>query len=338
MKPTTDIRRAAEALNRSIEARSEDLAHPGYDQLEAYVDGRLDAVACEIVETHVEDCPACAEDLADLTAMQASLPGAGQTTAPVNPWKRVAQIAAVVVAAAGVWLLMRPSATPATTPEAQAAAGTVVVPPQTQSAPAQGASVLTAEERAVVERAVAAGRIELPAVVRDLSARPGTLLGGTAPLAPLMPLTPMGTAVLSGTPKFSWRGVTEAQGYTVAVFDGQFNEVARSERVTGTSWTPSKPLPRSATLAWQVTAHTGTKDILAPVPPQPEARFLIVDEATAAILLEEQTRLKDQPLAMGVLFARAGLMSDASRELTRAVQQGDSAEQAKALLASLNQR
>lgn len=340
MKSIADIRRAAEALNRATEARPDDLAHPGYDELEAYVDGRLDSVEREIIQTHVEDCTACAEDLSDLTAVRESMPRKGQdVAASSNTWKRIAQIAAVVVAAAGVWLLMRQVAQPAVGPApqvAQTAPSTNEAVGATAPAPMQAAaSLLTADEREVVDRALAAGRVELPATVRALSAPVGTLLGASVPVAPLMPLTPMGTAVLSGTPQFSWRGVTEAQGYTVAVFDGQFNEVARSERVTGTSWTPSKPLPRGATFAWQVTAHMGTREILAPEPPQPEARFLILDEAAAKTLNEQQTRLKDQPLVLGVLLARAGLVSDASRELTRAAQQNDTADRAKALLASL---
>ena len=337
MNTHSDIRRAAEALSRATEAGPDDLVHPGYDELEAYVDGQLDAVAREIVDTHVGSCRTCAEDLADLQAMKAALPAAhvSETSSASNvtmPWVRVAQIAAAIVVVAGGALAMRQwiQANRVSTPETAAIAAAIVV----VAAGATGAG-LTADERAFVDGVLTARALVVPAVVRGLAAPVGTLLGASAPAATLSPLTPTATAVASATPQFTWRGVPGAQGYTVAVFDGSFNEVARSPRQTGTSWTPSAPLPRGAVLAWQITAHLSGRDVLAPEPPQPEARFLVVDEETAKTLEEQETRLQDQPLALGVLLARAGLVSDAARELSRAAAQPDLAEQASALIKTL---
>lgn len=141
--------------------------------------------------------------------------------------------------------------------------------------------------------------------------------------------------MLSTTPEFSWRSVEGATSYSVAVFDEQFNQVAQADGITSTSWVPSKALPRGVTLAWQVTAHLPQQDVLAPAPPQPEARFVVVDAATAALMADQQTRLADQPLARGVLLAKAGLFADATRELNRALAQPDTAARAKTLLGSL---
>ena len=70
-----------------------------------------------------------------------------------------------------------------------------------------------------------------------------------------------------------------ASRYQVAIFDARFEEVARSEAITGTEWTPARPLPRGVTLSWQLTATTARGAVQAPVPPAPEARFRVADAA-----------------------------------------------------------
>jgi len=150
-------------------------------------------------------------------------------------------------------------------------------------------------------------------------------------------LGPIGTAVRSASPAFSWRAVEGATAYTVAVYDDRFNEVARSPQVTTTSWKPTAALPRGVALAWQLTAHLSDHDVIAPKPPQPEARFLVVTDAAAAAVAAEEARLTAEPIALGIVLANAGLVADAERVLSRAAadSSADTASRAQALLASL---
>lgn len=358
MKANTDIRRAASALDQAITARPGDVDHPGYEQLEALVDGRLDDADREIVETHAELCEVCRQDVDDMVrerdAMRA--PASAPVFAPTRVGRafpmRALQIAAVLLAVVGVAMFARqfgqnvagdlqvpgtdatsPPGTDATSPPGSAATSAANAPAVTaSSAPADA---LTADERALVDRVLASGSLEMPAAVRSLTAPVGTLLGVSREALSLEPLSPVGTAVLSVTPRFSWTAVAGATSYSVAVYDEQFREVVRSPLVTGASWTPTVVLSRGATLAWQVTAHFPTHDVLAPQPPQPEARFVVADAATDAAIAAQQARLSDQPLALGVLLAKAGLFLDATRELQRAAAQPDTADRANALLASL---
>ena len=346
MKANTDILRAASALDRAIAARPGDVDHPGYEQLEALVDGRLDDADREIVETHAELCEVCRQDVGDMIrerdAMRApaSAPASAPVFAPTRVGRafpmRALQIAAVLLAVVGVAMFARQFG--------QNVAGDLQVPgPDATSAmntptattPSTPVDALTADERALVDRVLASGSLEMPAAVRSLTAPVGTLLGVSREALSLEPLSPVGTAVLSVTPRFSWTAVAGATSYSVAVYDEQFKEVVRSPLVTGASWTPTVVLSRGATLAWQVTAHFPTHDVLAPQPPQPEARFVVADAATDAAIAAQQARLSDQPLALGVLLAKAGLFLDATRELQRAAAQSDTADRANALLASL---
>ena len=329
MNPSTDTRRASEALHRAVAAEPDDFLHPGYEQLEALVDGRLDDADREVVETHIELCAICAEDVADISSVRDDIkivtPG---QTGRSRAWIRVAQIAAVLIAAVAIIFVVRQRNTPATVARGPET-------PAPVASPTTPASKLTFDERALVDRVLAAGALEIPAATVALAPRTGTLLGAAPTTVTLTVMSPIGTAVVSPLPEFSWRALTGAVSYSVSVFDDQFNQVAQSARVTTTTWTPTKPLPRAKTLAWQVTAHLPGRDVLAPAPPQPEARFAVVDEVTATTIAEQQVRLSEQPLVLGVLLAKAGLFADASRELTRAVAQADTAERAKVLLAGL---
>jgi hypothetical protein len=79
----------------------------------------------------------------------------------------------------------------------------------------------------------------------------------------------------------------------------------------------------------------GGSVVIAPAPPRPEARFIVLDAAAAARLADLRARLSDQPIALGVLLANAGLVDDASREFDRAAATPSTADLAAKLRASL---
>ena len=330
------IRRANRALEDALAGDS--LEHPGYEAIEAYVDGKLDLAEKARIEQLAALSPQVAEDIADLDAVRRSI---GDRTAPLAgahgreggrvrrniQWAGVAAAAAAGFVAA-VWIGTRSEPASAPAPKTQASAA--VAAPASMFA----GSNLSNEERATVENAVASGKLNVPASVLALNTRRGTLLGAAESRNPFNPLTPTATAVLSTRPSFEWSD-GHADHYTIAVFDDTFTEVARGANVTGTSWTPSIDLPRGGTYRWQVTAHRASGDITIPVPPQPEARFSIVDAQTAETVRGQRDRLSNLPLALGVLMADAGLLNEARAELQRAMEVPATAEAAKILLESI---
>lgn len=340
MKPNIDIRRAADALERATQAQPGDLDHVAYEELEAFVDGRLGVNDREVVQAHLDVCATCAEDVADLSAVRDAMQVQVPIVSTGRGSRRWMQIAAAVIAVIAIGALVRQRFGPGGAPDLQVQRADSTTKPAGPEGPAlqpASAASLSAEEQALIDRVLAKGALEMPADVRALGAPVGTLLGPAASTSKLTPIGPTGTAVLSATPEFSWRALTGATSYSVAVYDERFTEVVRSEQVTTTAWTPSKPLPRGASLAWQVTAHTPAGDVLAPTPPQPEARFVVVPDATATTIASQRSRLADRPLELGVLLASAGLFTDAERQLTRAANDASAATaaQAKSLLASL---
>jgi hypothetical protein len=245
-------------------------------------------------------------------------------SAPKNTWKYLVVTAASIAAMLIVAILVRKPEQPN--------------PTEVASVPSASprAAGLSNEEQALVAAASATGRVDVPATVRALAGSVGQLLGSSRSSAAMQPMTPSGTLVANGTPQLSWKPVAGAVSYRVAVFDENFRELTSSGSITSTSWTPSRPLPVNATIAWQVTAHLSNgSDVLAPAPPQPEARFSVVDAQAAAKIAEWRSRLADQPIALGILLANAGLIDDAAREFDRAAAQPSQADLAAKLRASL---
>ncbi|MGE4068721.1 MAG: zf-HC2 domain-containing protein [Vicinamibacterales bacterium] len=338
-------RRAAAALERALRS-ADPLDHPGYERLEALVDGRLDDVEREIVEGHLDGCAACVQDVADLRAIQADIRWGGKTApkddirwggtggrAPALPWRAVAAAAGIAATIFLAVMVSRRGGTdvpPAPDTVAVETGGSVA-----EAVPPPAPDPLSAADRAFVDQAAADGRLNIPGDVLALAGRTGTLLGTGARADAPGRFAPSGTAVVETRPAFSWPAVPGAQAYSVTVVDQDFNEVTASGRVDGTAWTPGNDLPRGSTLTWQVTAYLDGREVIAPAPPAPEARFAVLDARAAATVDELRRRLAGDPLALGILLAREGAVDAAARQLERAAESPADADTARALLADL---
>lgn len=332
MSDHRDERDVGRVLSAALAATPDDFEHPAHDQLSALVDGRLHEADREWVETHLELCRVCAEDVADLAEMRASVRHAGDVAfVPSRPWLKPAIGFGAVAAGLALVVWLGGRRTDPVTP-----AGQIASAPATPDVPAPAVSPATAEEQALVARALASGRIELPADASLLRGQVGTLLGPGAAAAPLTPAAPVATMVSGARPRFAWTALPNATGYTVAVFDDRFNQVAQSGPLSGLSWSPGSDLPRGRVLAWQVTAHAPGGDVVSPAPPQPEARFVVLSSADAAAVQAQRERLAHDPLALGLVLAKAGLFDEARVSLERALTDARySADAVRALLQQL---
>jgi len=127
-------------------------------------------------------------------------------------------------------------------------------------------------------------------------------------------IAPIGKVVFSDRPTFRWSPLRGATGYVVEVYDQAFNLVATSPELTNSSWAvPS--LPRGTVYTWQVKAIKDGQEITSPRPPAPQARFRIVDQAKANELLKARRMYSSSHLALGLLYAEAGLLEEAEQEL-----------------------
>lgn len=195
---------------------------------------------------------------------------------------------------------------------------------------------LAPETAQAVRLALERQRVEAPASLAAITENAGTLMSGASDGIAFKLISPIGTAVQSARPVFRWQPLAGATSYVVKVFDASFNRVAMSEPLTATTWTPSQPLAVGAIYSWQVTAAKDGGETTSPAPPAPQARFKVIESARLAELRHAEQSYPDSHLLRGVLYARAGLLDDAERELQALLKANPANEAARKLLASVH--
>jgi predicted anti-sigma-YlaC factor YlaD len=198
-----------------------------------------------------------------------------------------------------------------------------------------GLASLNPTDRRAVERALQTQRIEAPALLASVSGGAETLRGGGGQGVSFPVLGPVGTAVITDRPTFRWRALSGASSYVVSVFDRDFRKVAASAPQADTEWTVALPLARGQVYSWHVSASWEGREVTSPEQPAPEAKFVVLDGAKAEELSRAGQVYKDSHLTMGTLYARAGLLDEAERELQSALRENPGSKVARKLLLSV---
>jgi len=178
-----------------------------------------------------------------------------------------------------------------------------------------GLEAFPAEMRQPISEALLAGALKRPAALGDLASGRGALKGEPAKGAPFKLLSPGRTVMSEDRPVFRWTPLDGASNYQVQVGDLNGNEAANSGPLaaTITQWTPAKPLKRGMVYTWIVTATVNGEEITAPAPSEAEMRFKVLGKKE----MGELAALKKQPsshLALGIFYAREGMVAEAERE------------------------
>jgi anti-sigma factor RsiW len=169
----------------------------------------------------------------------------------------------------------------------------------------------------------------------ELGGNDGALMSGQQVEQGFAVLSPIAEVVESDRPTIRWRALAGATGYTVKIFDQDFNLVAQSPVLTATTFKATTSLPRGSVYSWQVTAVKDGQEIKAPRPPAPQAKFKVLDAARAAELRRVRQTQPASHLALGVLYARAGLLAEAERELRTLLQANPQSGAVRQLLADV---
>lgn len=196
-----------------------------------------------------------------------------------------------------------------------------------------GAENLSPAARNSIKQSIQTGRISAPTYA--LGGSGGVLMGGNNSESgvPFGLETPIGKVIKENQPILRWKALKDAESYSVAVVDEKFNVVAESGKLATTSWKPSKPLPRGANYSWQVTAtKTDGTETVSPSSPAPQARFRVIEQN----FFDEISRLEKSAnrshLALGVLYAKAGLKREARAEFEKLVKKNPNSPIAQQLL------
>ncbi len=167
----------------------------------------------------------------------------------------------------------------------------------------------------IVAQARSSGRLEVAPAIAALSRSKEQPLGDLIQGSGFSLTHPVNEASISDRPRFSWSVLFGADNYRVNIYDENFGKVAESPEISSTSWTPSQALDPSHTYSWTVTARIGKREIREPVPPSPEARFKVLSPSQASQLREAAQKYPNDHLLLAALYAKAGAIDDARREL-----------------------
>ena len=319
-------------------------ALPDYEEMAALLDGSLDAAQAAATHARLAASPAAAAAFADLQRFRDEVaalppkwhgpeyfPGAANpaetaelpAVRKIVPFPRlgraswIAAAAAVVLLSAGWWL----------------AAG--VHPAKTRFLWADAdLSRLPDDLRRSVERAARTGTVDTPPTLAELSAPREILAGSPPPTTSLRLLAPVGVVVPEERPALQWTPVPEATGYVVYLADAEERTPALRQEVPAgvTAWTPPAALAGGTTYEWQVEARCGNESLArAPRPPEPEARFRVLDAPRAAELTEVERLYPQNALILGTAYARAGLMREAEQQFEALAQRYPESGAAKRL-------
>jgi len=297
--PTNDrLLEATKALVRELDPRRDE--HPPLESvLTQYAEGKLSVAERRDVESHLEICAICREDVADMRSMAAVL----EKPRRWNAMLLTAAAAAVVVMATTL-LLRRETETPRP-----------VAPPitTTRSAPIERPAGYARTEWDTLVRNARGGELpSMPIVLQSIREAPEIIRGSSGQESQIRPA---GVALRTARPEFRWPERKDATS-TVILFRGE-EEVMRSGALKTSRWVPPRDLPRGVTYSWQVDIEQDERLEILPHPPAPAAKFFILEFETLAEIESAERLHPHDDLLLGLLTARAGLDAEARAHLRR---------------------
>ncbi len=318
--------------------------HLAYEQMEAYVDCTLSPGRMDDVRAHVSVCQTCAQEVLDLEDFRRQMqhPAATPVVRPelrqrrVLPLRQAAAVAALGLAGLLIYLWQTrggPSRNNVDVARVARGNGPVRID-DSQVAPE--IATLPPQARLAVAKAIERRELDFPTEVAGLRGQAQTLLGSSDGGARFAVLAPVGEVVIEARPNFRWQPLKGATSYAVAIFDAELHEAQSSPTLYATQWQPAQALQRGHIYQWQVTAKMkdGTT-VISPRPPSAEARIQILQQPQAAELERFRQAHADAHLVLGVLYAQAGMLTDAETELAKVPSDDPRHDTAQTLLESV---
>ena len=333
----------SERLVEALAPPAEEEFHLSLAELQRYAGGALDEADRTILESHLEDCSACrraAEALANAKPVAVS-----PEPEWLRFWHRPALAWAATVAVALVlvlgWRLWHGANSGGEQVSQKSGIDTEVIVRLVDGGheitldkhgTLAGLEALDPAAKNAVQEVLTNAELAKPQVLSELSSPAIRLMGPTDSTRTFALISPSGTVVADEQPTLRWEALSGATDYTVEVFDSQFRKVARSSAQQKTEWRVLAPLHRGATYFWQVTASKGAQQITVPSAPAPKAEFKVLDSQTVDDLQKARNLAPSSHLALGILYARAGMRLDAERELEALVRENQQSPLAAKLL------
>jgi predicted anti-sigma-YlaC factor YlaD len=166
-----------------------------------------------------------------------------------------------------------------------------------------------------IRDALLSQEIRKPESLNEIASEQGAARGNNDRKSPFKLLRPGRDVIAEDQPVFEWQAVEGASNFEVQIADSRGREVANSRRLpaSATQWSPATPLKRGVIYSWAVSAIVSGQTVTSPAPTAPEMKFKIL-EASKMRQLEQLRGRGFSHLALGVFYAREGMLVEAERE------------------------
>ncbi|MGI8839032.1 MAG: hypothetical protein ACR2H4_20700 [Pyrinomonadaceae bacterium] len=178
-------------------------------------------------------------------------------------------------------------------------------------------------------------RIETPDILSSLGGQDSTLRGSSNRGHSFRLLYPARRVLIEDRPVFKWETLAGATSYRVYVLDSKNSEVIKSEELipAETQWTAKTPLRRGEVFSWVVTAVVDGREVVSPAASAPEMKFALLSIKDVQEL--NQLKRTRSHLALGVFYARVGLLREAEREFQQLAKLNPQSQLPRKLLRSV---
>jgi hypothetical protein len=313
----------------------------GYENLVAWMEGDIDPLRRHELAESIGNSPADAAELANLLQFREQmneLPAHDYSTSvlPRSQWNLGRLLPLAAGLAAGCALLWWISAGHRAGDDvAFVDHGQRLVVRRNGEIPARG-PLPPALQRSVRD-GVSLGRVERPTWLTELRGSRETLAGRAAAERPFRVIAPVGSVVEAERPVFRWSREPGATDYRVnLVTTGGAVVSSPLLPASATTWLPNESLLPNETYGWEVEAlQNGELLAKTPAPPEPEARFRVLDATSRTELNQLREKWSASHLVMGLAYAKTGLVADAQREFEELAQENPQSALPTKLLDSL---
>jgi hypothetical protein len=198
-----------------------------------------------------------------------------------------------------------------------------------------GLDELSENSRRDTAQAVLSEQLAPAEVLRRLSGEQSGLRGSDNGPQGFRLLYPVRRVITEDRPTFRWESLPGVSNYQVHVLDTDGKQVGQSVELppSQTQWRAPAPFGRGQVFSWVVTALVDGKKVVSPAASEPEMKFAVLTTAQAQEL--SRLRKSNSHLALGVFYARAGLMDEAEREFQSLVKLNPLSELPRKLLQSV---
>ena len=201
-----------------------------------------------------------------------------------------------------------------------------------QSGNVSGVESLPAESRVAVKNALEGEKLNRPDVLDEVAMAQVSVRGPNQDEEPIKIVYPTNAVIAETQPRLRWTAAKSAAAYRVEIEDEGFHQIAKSQDLSvGTlAWTTTSALKRGTVYTWTIRAVNQNGELSSVAS---QGKFKVLAEGKVRKL--NQLKVGQSHLALGLFYAREGMVAQAEREFGILVKDNPDSAIAKKLLRAI---